>query len=196
MSKVLTKMNNAVKDGGEKLQGFAKVSGMSGQEFAETWKKDPYAAVQAFEKGLANQNKEGQNVKAMLKELGITELRETDTVLRLANGNKQLQTARENANKGYKEGNALSQEAETKYKTLGNQVKIFMNHVRDLGIEIGSALAPVLIGMMKVLTPVIDALAKAPAPIKLMAVALGLIPIVAVPVLASLAAITGSMGLM
>ena len=193
---VLTKMNNAVKDGGEKLQGFAKVSGMSGQEFAETWKKDPYAAVQAFEKGLANQNKEGQNVKAMLKELGITELRETDTVLRLANGNKQLQTARENANKGYKEGNALSQEAETKYKTLGNQMKIFMNHVRDLGIEIGSALSPILIGMMKVLTPMIDALAKAPAPIKLMVVALGLIPIVAVPVLASLAGITGAMGLM
>ena len=189
-------MNNAVKDGGEKLQGFAKVSGMSGQEFAETWKKDPYAAVQAFEKGLAGQNKEGKNVKAMLKDLGITELRETDTVLRLANGNKQLQTARENANKGYKEGNALSKEAETKYKTLGNQMKIFMNHVRALGIEIGSALAPVLIGMMKVLTPVIDALAKAPAPIKLMVVALGLIPVVAVPVLASLAAITGAMGLM
>ena len=196
MSKILTKMNNAVKDGGEKLQGFAKVSGMSGQEFAETWKKDPYAAVQAFEKGLANQNKEGQNVKAMLKDLGITELRETDTVLRLANGNKQLQDARENANKGYKEGNALSKEAETKYKTLGNQMKIFMNHVRDLGIEIGSALSPILIGMMKVLTPVIDALAKAPAPIKLMVVALGLIPIVAVPVLASLAGITGAMGLM
>ena len=189
-------MNNAVKDGGEKLQGFAKVAGMSGQEFAETWKKDPYAAVQAFEKGLAAQNKEGQNVKAMLKDLGITELRETDTVLRLANGNKQLQTARENANKGYKEGNALSKEAETKYKTLGNQMKIFMNHVRDLGIEIGSVLAPILIKMMKVLTPIIDALAKAPAPIKLMVVALGLIPIVAVPVLASLAAITGAMGLM
>jgi SLT domain-containing protein/murein DD-endopeptidase MepM/ murein hydrolase activator NlpD/phage-related protein len=193
---VLTKMNNAVKDGGEKLQGFAKVSGMSGQEFAETWKKDPYAAVQAFEKGLAGQNKEGKNVKAMLKDLGITELRETDTVLRLANGNKQLDLARQNANKGYKEGNALSQEAETKYKTLGNQMKIFMNHVRALGIEIGSALAPILIGMMKVLTPIIDALAKAPAPIKLMVVALGLIPVVAVPVLASLAGITGALGLM
>lgn len=189
-------MNNAVKDGGEKLQGFASVAGVSGKEFAETWKKDPYAAVQQFEKGLASQNKQGKNVKEMLKDLGITELRETDTVLRLANGNKQLQTARENANKGYKEGNALSKEAETKYKTLGNQMKIFMNHVRDLGIEIGSALSPILIGMMKVLTPMIDALAKAPAPIKLMVVALGLIPIVAVPVLASLAGITGAMGLM
>src|SRR5699024_3325696 len=193
---VLTKMNNAVQDGGEKLQGFASIAGVSGQEFAETWKKDPYKAVQQFEQGLANQNKEGKNVKEMLKELGITELRETDTVLRLANGNKQLQTARENANKGNKEGNALSKEAETKYKTLGNQMKIFMNHVRALGIEIGSALAPILIKMMKVLTPIIDALAKAPAPIKLMVVALGLIPIVAVPVLGSLAAITGAMGLM
>ncbi len=189
-------MNNAVKDGGEKLQGFASVAGVSGQEFAKTWENDPYKAVQQFEQGLANQNKEGKNVKQMLKELGITELRETDTVLRLANGNKQLQTARENANKGYKEGNALSQEAETKYKTLGNQMRIFMNHVRELGIEIGSALAPILVGMMKVLTPIIDALAKAPAPIKLMVVALGLIPIVAVPVLASLAAITGALGLM
>lgn len=195
MSKVLTKMNNAVKDGGEKLQGFAKVAGMSGQEFAEVWKKDPYQAVQRFEKGLADQNKQGKNVKAMLKDLGITELRETDTVLRLANGNKQLQTARENANKGYKEGNALSKEAETKYKTLGNQMKIFMNHVRDLGISLGSALAPALIGIMKVLTPLVDALAKAPTPIKAFVAALALIPVIAVPVLGVAAAITGAMGL-
>ena len=196
MSKVLTKMNNAVKDGGEKLQGFASVAGVSGKEFAETWKKDPYAAVQQFEKGLANQNKEGKNVKQMLKELGITELRETDTVLRLANGNKQLDLARQNANKGYKEGNALSQEAETKYKTLGNQLKLFMNHIRDLGISIGSTLAPAMIAIMKVLTPVIDALAKAPGPVKAFVVALALIPIAAVPVLASLAAITGGMTMM
>lgn len=195
MSKVLTKMNNAVKDGGEKLQGFAKIAGMSGQEFAEVWKKDPYQAVQQFEEGLANQNKQGKNVKAMLKDLGITELRETDTVLRLANGNKQLQTARENANKGYKEGNALSKEAETKYKTLGNQMKIFMNHVRDLGISLGSALAPALIGIMKVLTPLVDALAKAPTPIKAFVAALALIPVIAVPVLGVAAAITGAMGL-
>ena len=75
-------------------------------------------------------------------------------------------------------------------------MKIFMNHVRDLGIEIGSVLAPILIGMMKVLTPMIDALAKAPGPVKLLVVALALIPVAAVPVLGSLAAITGAMGLM
>ena len=192
----MSKINSAVLDGGEKLQGFAKVSGMTGQEFAKLWNSDPYAAIQKFEQGIKRTNDSGQNYKETLKQLGITELRETDTVLRLANGNKQLADARTYANKGWKEGTALSTEAEQKYKSLGNQMKIFMNHVRALGIEIGSALAPILKTMMKVLTPMIDALAKAPAPIKLMAVALGLIPIVAVPVLASLAAITGAMGLM
>lgn len=195
MSKVLTKMNNAVQNGGKELQGFASIAGKSGAEFAQIWKSDPYRAVQLFEEGLAKQNKQGHNVKAMLKELGITELRETDTVLRLANGNEQLALARDNANKGWSKGNALSKEAETKYKTLGNQMKIFMNHIRDLGMELGATLAPVLIGIMKVLTPMIDALAKAPTPVKGLVIALALIPVAAVPVLASLAAITGSMGL-
>lgn len=195
LSKVLTKMNNAVQDGGENLDKFASVAKVSGQEFAETWKKDPYAALQLFENGLKEQNKQGKNVKEMLKDLGITEIRETDTVLRLANGNEQLQKARENANKGYKEGNALSKEAETKYKTLGNQMKIFMNHVRDLGISLGEVLAPMLIGVMKALTPMIDALAHAPKPVKAFVVALALIPVAAVPVLGTLAALTGAMGL-
>lgn len=195
LSKVLTKMNNAVQDGGKELQGFASIAGKSGQEFADIWKKDPYQALQLFENGLNEQTKAGKNTKEMLKDLGITEIRETDTVLRLANGNEQLRKAREHANKGYKEGNALSKEAETKYKTLGNQMKIFMNHVRDLGISLGEVLAPMLIAVMKALTPMIDALAHAPKPIKAFVVALALIPVAAVPVLGTLAAITGAMGL-
>ncbi|MDN6291049.1 MAG: phage tail tape measure protein, partial [Tetragenococcus koreensis] len=196
MSKVMSKINTAVKDGGETMENFAQVSGMSGQEFATLWENDPYKAIMKFEGGVKEAVDQGQNHKTLLKELGITELRETDTVLRLANGNKQLADAREHANKGWKEGTALSDEAEKKYQSLGNQMKLFMNHVRALGIEIGAALTPVLKFMMKALTPVIDALAAAPAPIKLLVVALGLIPVIAVPVLASLAAITGAMGLM
>ena len=195
LSKVLTKMNNAVQNGGKELEGFAKIAGKSGQEFANIWKKDPYEALQLFENGLNDQTKAGKNTKAMLKDLGITEIRETDTVLRLANGHDQLDKARDNANKGYKEGNALSKEAETKYKTLGNQMKIFMNHVRDLGISLGEVLAPMLIAVMKALTPMIDALAHAPKPVKAFVVALALIPVAAVPVLGTLAAITGAMGL-
>lgn len=192
----MSKINTAVKDGGDTMEKFAEVSGMSGQEFSTLWENDPYKAIMKFEGGVKQAVDQGENHKTLLKELGITELRETDTVLRLANGNKQLADARTHANKGWKEGTALSTEAEKKYQSLGNQMKIFMNHVRALGIEIGGALTPILKFMMKALIPVIDALASAPAPIKLLVVALGLIPVIAVPVLGSLAAITGAMGLM
>ena len=187
-------MNNAVKDGGEKLNGFAEVSGLSAEEFSKTWEKDPYKALQLFETGLNKQNKSGQNVNDTLKSLGITELRERDTVLRLANGNKQLADARKNADKGFEEGIALNKEAETKYKTLGNQMKIFMNNVRDLGISIGGALAPMITFIMKGLTPMIQWLSKAPAPIRAVVGILAVLAAAIGPVLVGLGALAASIG--
>ena len=194
MSKILTKMNNAVKDGGEKLQGFAEVSGLSADEFTKTWEKDPYKAVQLFEQGLNKQNKSGENVNSTLKDLGITELRERDTVLRLANGNKQLADARTNADKGFKEGIALNKEAETKYKTLGNQMKIFMNNVRDLGISIGGALAPLIKFIMQGLTPMIQWLSKAPEPVRAFVGVIALIAAAIGPVIVALGVMAASIG--
>ena len=66
MSKILTKMNDAVKDGGEKLQGFAEASGLSADEFSKTWEKDPYKAVQLFEQGLNKQSKAGEDRKSVV----------------------------------------------------------------------------------------------------------------------------------
>ena len=194
MSKILTKMNNAVKDGGEKLNGFAEVSGLSADEFSKTWEKDPYKAVQLFEGGLNKQNKAGENVNSTLKDLGITELRERDTVLRLANGNKQLADARTNADKGFKEGIALNKEAETKYKTLGNQMKIFMNNVRDLGISIGGALAPLIKFIMQGLTPMIKWLSKAPEPVRMVVGVLALLAAAIGPVIVGLGMLVASIG--
>lgn len=196
MSKVMTKINNAVQEGGADLQGFAKIAGRSGKDFADIWKKDPYEAIKLFEEGLHKQNKEGHNVKNMLAELGIKELREVDTVLRLANGHEQLIKARQEANKGWEKGTALSDEAATKYETLGNQMKIFKNYIFALGKSIGATLAPALIAIMDALKPMIEAFINAPSFIKVMALALGAIPLVAVPVLGALAAITGALGLM
>lgn len=194
MSKILTKMNNAVKDGGEKLEGFAETSGLSAEEFSKTWEKDPYKALQLFEGGLNKQNKAGENVNATLKDLGITEIRERDTVLRLANGNQQLANARTNADKGFKEGIALNQEAETKYKTLGNQMKIFMNNVRDLGISIGGALAPLITFIMKGLTPMIQWLSKAPGPVRAVVGVLALLAAAIGPVIVGLGMLVASIG--
>ncbi|WZK93789.1 minor tail protein [Staphylococcus phage SpP] len=194
MSKILTKINDAVMDGGKDLKGFAKVSGLSADEFSKTWGKDPYKAVQLFEQGLNKQSKAGENVNSTLADLGIKEIRERDTVLRLANGNKQLADARTNADKGFKEGIALNQEAETKYKTLGNQMKIFMNNVRDLGISIGGALAPLIKFIMQGLTPLIQWLSQAPGPVRAFVGVLALIAAALGPVIVGLGMLVASIG--
>lgn len=194
MSKVMSKINTAVMSGGKELQGFADVAGVSGKEFAETWKNDPYKAITLFEKGVKKAVDQGQNHKELLGELGIKELRETDTVLRLANGNKQLGDAREHANKGWKEGSALSAEAEERYKTLGSQIQLFKNELFALGRSIGSALAPALVAMMKALTPIMRALSNAPDSVKLFLVALVGIPVVIAPVAFALSGFVAVLG--
>lgn len=194
MSKVMSKINTAVMSGGKELQGFADVAGVSGKDFAETWKKDPYEAITLFEKGVKKAVDQGENHKELLGELGIKELRETDTVLRLANGNKQLADAREHANKGWKEGTALSDEAAERYKTLGSQIQLFKNELFALGRSIGSALAPALVAMMKALTPVMRALSNAPDSVKLLVVALVGIPVIIAPVAFALSGFVAVLG--
>lgn len=194
MSKVMSKINTAVMSGGKELQGFADVAGVSGKDFAETWKNDPYKAITLFEKGVKKAVDQGQNHKELLGELGIKELRETDTVLRLANGNKQLADAREHANKGWKEGTALSDEAAERYKTLGSQIQLFKNELFALGRSIGSAVAPALVAMMKALTPVMRALSNAPDSVKLLVVALVGIPVIIAPVAFALSGFVAVLG--
>lgn len=194
MSKVMSKINTAVKDGGENLQGFADVAGISGKEFATLWENDPYKAIMKFEGGVKKAVDQGENHKQLLGELGIKELRETDTVLRLANGNKQLADARQHANKGWKEGTALSDEAAERYKTLGSQIQLFKNELFALGRSIGSALAPALVALMKALTPVMRALSKAPDSVKLLIVALVSIPVIIAPVAFALSGFVAVLG--
>src|SRR5699024_1328443 len=85
-------------------------------------------------------------------------------------------------------------EAETKYKTLGNQMKIFMNNVRDLGISIGGALAPMITFIMKGLTAMIQWLSKAPAPIRAVVGVLTVLVAAIGPVLVALGAMAASIG--
>lgn len=194
MSKVMSKMNTAVMDGGKDLAGFAEVAGMSGKEFADIWNKDPYDAILKFEQGVKKAVDQGKNHKELLGDLGITELRETDAVLRLANGNKQLADAREHANKGWKEGTALSDEAEQKYEALGNQMKIFMNNIREVGISMGEAMAPAITTVMKAIIPFLEKLAQAPAPMRAFVGLLAVLAAAIGPLIIGIGALTAAWG--
>ena len=52
MSQGIKKIDKAVRDGGDSLDGFAKIAGKSAEEFANQWRDNPSAAMDEFVQGL------------------------------------------------------------------------------------------------------------------------------------------------
>ena len=79
-SKALIKMEVASATGGNALEDFGKVAGMTGQQFKALWDSDPAAAFQSFIVGLSKLDDEGESAIAVLDEIGIKEVRLRDTM--------------------------------------------------------------------------------------------------------------------
>ena len=78
-------MEVASATGGDALEDFGKVAGMTGQQFKALWDSDPAAAFQSFIVGLSKLDDEGESAIAVLDEIGIKEVRLRDTMLRAVN---------------------------------------------------------------------------------------------------------------
>lgn len=159
-SRVMQKMNTAVVSGGAKLEGFAKVSGMSAEEFAAKWQSDPQDAITAFVKGLGRAQDSGDDIITTLKDLGINGIRETDTLQRLAGAGDLMSSAFETANTAWEENTALAKEAGLRYETMESQMAMAKNTLTDAGITIGKVVAPMFVTFAKAVARIADAFAN------------------------------------
>lgn len=178
MTQIFNKMTKATAEGGETLDNFGKTAGMTGKEFAETWEANPTKALSAFVKGLSNT----EGVLKALDSVGIKGIREADTIRRLSNNHTVLDKALRTGSKGWKENNALTNEAKTRYKTMGSQLQIFKNQLFALGKDIGNVIAPVVVGITKKFGQWAESFTKMPKPIKGISIALGLVAAATGPV--------------
>lgn len=143
-SKALTKMEVAAATGGQALDDFAKVSNMTADEFKALWNSDPVAAFQAFIEGLAQLDEEGESAIAVLDEIGISEVRLRDTLLRSVNATDLFTRAQDTANKAWEENTALSEEANKRYATTESRLKNLKNTAVLFGQRIGDDLNPTI----------------------------------------------------
>lgn len=144
MSTVMTKIDKAVSKGGAKLETFAKVSGMSAEQFSAAWKSNPTQALQSFLKGLDDVQKSGGNMNMILEALGITGVRESNTVKALAQNHEMLGKAIEDSNKAYANGNDLANEAAEAGRSLSSQIQKLINNISGIAIEMFGILEPTI----------------------------------------------------
>ena len=143
-SKALINMEIAAATGGEALDDFAKVSGMTAQQFKSLWDSDPAAAFQAFIEGLAKMDEEGESAIATLNDIGISEVRLRDTLLRSVNATELFTKAQATANKAWKENTALTEEANKRYATTKSRLTNLKNTAMLFAQQIGDDLSPTI----------------------------------------------------
>lgn len=136
VSTVMAKMQLAVERGGGSLEEFAAVAGMTGEEFRTAFEQDAAQALVAFVTGLGTMESKGQSAIATLDEMGITEIRQRDALLRLSGAGDILSDSLSTATQAWDENNALTKEAEQRYQTLESRIQILKNNVADFGITI------------------------------------------------------------
>lgn len=140
---------------GADLENFAKIAGMTSEQFVQAFEKDAIGALGAFIDGLANAEESGQSAIEMLEEMGITEIRLRDSLLRAGGASELFAKAVDLSSDAWRENNALSNEAAERYKTTESQLKILWNRVKDVGITLGDALIPALMGAIEAAEPLI-----------------------------------------
>jgi TP901 family phage tail tape measure protein len=134
MSKIIKKVQVAVETNSKSLQDYASVAGKSVEEFREDFKEDGLAAIAAFIGGLNDVERNGKSATVILEEMGLTEVRLSNTLLSLANADDLMLRAVETANNAWEENIALSREAATRYETTESKIAIMQNGFTEMGI--------------------------------------------------------------
>lgn len=144
MTQTLTAIEQAVAKGGGALDSFAEIAGMSASEFATSWQTAPMEAIQSFIGGLRTLDEQGGSATLVLEDMGLSGVRQSGMLKGLALASDQVTKATTIANKAWKDNNALTKEAETRYATTDSKIKLFNNSVTALQIAIGDQLTPTL----------------------------------------------------
>lgn len=159
-TRLFTEIQQAVAEGGNQLNAFARVSRMSSAEFEAAWGAGSGADLTiSILEGLAA---EGQNAQASLAELGITSVRDVPTILKLAQSVDEVKKQIAIANLGFIEGTELNNQYGTITQTTSEKLALLSNNVKALVENIGSLSGPfslvldLLIGLTKAAERFID----------------------------------------
>jgi TP901 family phage tail tape measure protein len=157
-SKVMVNMQLATETGGKKLKEFAEVAGMSASDFKKAFKDDAAGAVIAFIEGLSTAEDRGKSAIGILNDMGLTEVRLRDALLRASGASDLFKDSLELGSKAWEENIALTEEAEKRYGTTESQLKIMWNRIKDTGITIGESLVPAVLDALDAAEPFIEKL--------------------------------------
>lgn len=136
-------------DSSATLQAFSDVTGLTAEKFQKAFKEDAAGALQMFIEGLQDTSASGKTALEILDNMGITEVRLRDSILRAAGAGDLLNDTLDTARNAWEENNALIIEAGRRYETTKAQLSMMKNTLVDAGMTIGEQFLPKVVEIAK-----------------------------------------------
>lgn len=144
-------IESAVANGGEALDAFANVAGVSADEFAASWESSPVDAFKSFIDGLNRIESEGGSAVSTLEEMGITGERQKQSILGLMqtigglNDNIAMsQHAWDGQSDAWGAAGDAAREAEKKAEGFSGQLAILSNIGNDAMASLAEGATPII----------------------------------------------------
>ena len=168
LSQTFIAISKAVSNGGEELDAFAKAANMSSEEFASAWKANAADTFNTLVEEIGKASASGQDMNVILGELGITGIRQSDVMRRLA-GSTEAVTGKQSVLAGaldlsrqaWEENTALQTEVDQRNESMQSRLDVLKNKVDAIAITVGRPLTEALISALDSLQPLVDGVADA-----------------------------------
>jgi TP901 family phage tail tape measure protein len=175
IQRVFLKIYDAVKEGGDKLDAWARLAGTSADEFAQAWASDPISAFDLVIKGMGRVQAQGGNLVQVLNGLKVSSTQNNQVLLRLAGAGDMLTESLSTASAAWENNNALVIEAAKRYETTEAKIALARNQLRDASIDIGNTLLPAIAHLVSAGSDLIRFWSDLPGPIKTAATVLAIL---------------------
>jgi TP901 family phage tail tape measure protein len=175
ISRFMMDMSVGVETGSASVKAFADVAGLSVEQFSTLFREDAVGAVGAFTDGLGRISESGGSAIATLEQMGITEIRVRDALLRLAGAQGLLTASVDLGREAWEANSALVAEAEKRYATTEAKMQIAKNAVNDLAVDLGAVLLPALASAAEGVADLAGWLGDLPGPVKDTATVVGVL---------------------
>lgn len=144
MTQTLSAIEKAVVNADESLSEYARIAGMSAEEFSNAWKNDALTALTSFISGLGELDSQGESATLVLDDLGLSGIRQSNMLKSLALAANTLTSAVNVANTAWDENVALTNEANKRYATTESRLGAAKNSFNNLKIAVGDVYTPVV----------------------------------------------------
>ncbi len=160
------RINQAISEGGDKLDGYARIAGMSAEAFSYEWQKNGEVAFNSFLQGLQKISDEGGNLDTVLRDIGLVNVRDIQVIQKLGDNYEVYASSIRDANQGFEEGTFLADAYGITQDTVAARLQVIQNVWENLTASIGDAvISDEFKGILDIITRVLkrfDEIARSP----------------------------------